>query len=105
MATLRDAAPADGAACAAVYAPYVTGTATTFETEPPTPAQMAERIAAALRTHAWVVLEDDGPTEGGRVAGYAYAGPFKERAAYRWACEVRVYLEPGRRRTGGGRAL
>jgi phosphinothricin acetyltransferase len=47
-----------------------------------------------------VVLEDDG-----RVAGYAYAGPYKERAAYRWSCEVSVYLERGRRRSGAGRAL
>ena len=46
------------------------------------------------------MLEDDG-----RVVGYAYAGRFNPRAAYRWACEVSVYLEAGRRRTGGGRAL
>jgi L-amino acid N-acyltransferase YncA len=37
--------------------------------------------------------------------GYAYGGPFHRRAAYRWACEVSVYLEMGRRRSGGGRAL
>lgn len=36
------------------------------------------------------------------IGGYAYAGPFKARAAYRWSCEVSVYLELGRRRTGGG---
>lgn len=83
-----------------IYTPYVTDTAITFETDPPRPAQMAERIATALRTHAWVVLESDG-----RIAGYAYGGPFKSRAAYRWSCEVSVYLERGRRRTGGGRAL
>ena len=41
----------------------------------------------------------------GRVAGYAYAGRFMERAAYRWACEVSVYLEQGFSRRGGGRAL
>ncbi|MGY1849768.1 N-acetyltransferase family protein [Blastococcus sp. SYSU DS1021] len=98
--TVRDATPADAAACAAIYAPYVTGTAITFELEPPTPAQMAERIAAARRAHAWLVLEDDGA-----VVGYAYAGPYKERAAYRWSCEVSVYLDGGRRRRGGGRAL
>ena len=97
---VRDASPADAEACAAVYAPYVTGTAVTFEEDPPSPARMAERIAGAQRTHAWLVLEDDG-----RVVGYAYGGPYKERAAYRWACEVSVYLEPGRRRTGGGRLL
>jgi phosphinothricin acetyltransferase len=41
----------------------------------------------------------------GRVVGYAYGGPFKSRAAYRWSCEVSVYLERSRRRTGGGRTL
>jgi phosphinothricin acetyltransferase len=61
---------------------------------------MAARIAAALRTHAWVVLED-----AGRVVGYAYGGRFATRAAYRWACEVSVYVEQGRRRTGAGRVL
>ena len=61
---------------------------------------MARRIAVAQQRHAWVVLEQDG-----RVAGYAYAAPVKDRAAYRWACEVSVYLEPGRRRGGAGRAL
>ncbi len=83
-----------------IYAPYVTDTAITFEIDPPPPVEMAERIATAIRTHAWVVLENQG-----RVVGYAYGGPFKSRAAYRWSCEVSVYLEPGRQRTGGGRAL
>src|SRR4051794_24964594 len=61
---------------------------------------MSERIAKAQKGHAWVVAEDDG-----RLVGYAYGGPYKERAAYRWACEVSVYLEPGRRRSGVGRTL
>src|SRR5579875_4163677 len=97
---VREAAIADAAACAAIYAPYVEGTAVTFESVPPTPEEMAGRIAAALATHAWLVLVDDG-----RVVGYDYGGPHKSRAAYRWSCEVSVYLEPGRRRTGAGRAL
>lgn len=97
---LRDATPDDGAACASIYAPYVTGTAITFELEPPEPPEMGARIAAALAGHAWVVLEN-----GERVVGYAYAGPYKARAAYRWSCEVSVYVEMGRRRTGAGRAL
>ena len=91
---------ADAVACAAIYAPYVRDTAVTFETEPPDTAEFARRIAAATARHAWLVLEDDG-----RVTGYAYGGPFKERAAYRYACEVSVYLEHGLRRSGGGRAL
>ena len=100
MSPVRDATAAQAPASAAVYAPYVLGTAITFEVEPPSVAEMARRIAAARERHAWVVLEDDG-----RVAGYAYAGPYKERAAYRWSCEVSVYLEQGRRRGGAGRAL
>ena len=97
---VRDASERDAAACAAIYAPYVIGTAITFESEPPSPADMAVRIGTALRSHAWVVLEDEG-----RVVGYAYGGRFQSRAAYRWACEVSVYVEPGRRRTGSGRHL
>ena len=45
-----------------------------------------------------MVLED-----GGGIVGYAYGGPYRSRAAYRWACEVSVYVELGRRRTGAGR--
>jgi phosphinothricin acetyltransferase len=97
---VRAASERDAAACAAIYAPYVTDTVITFETDPPSPAQMAERIAAAQRRHEWLVLEDQG-----RVVGYAYGIPFHTRAAYRWACEVSVYIELGRRRTGGGRML
>ncbi|MGY1619751.1 GNAT family N-acetyltransferase [Geodermatophilus sp. SYSU D00691] len=97
---IRDASPDDGAACAAVYAPYVADTVITFEYEPPTATEMSARIARARQAHAWLVLED-----GGRVAGFAYGVPWNERAAYRWACAVSVYLEPGRRRTGAGRAL
>jgi L-amino acid N-acyltransferase YncA len=97
---VRDANEHDAEACAAIYVPYVTDTTITFEYEPPSAAEMARRIAAAQRAHAWLVLEDDG-----RVVGYAYAGPYKERAAYRWSSEVSVYLEMGRRRSGSGRLL
>lgn len=98
--TIRDAAPADAAACAAIYRPYVLDTAITFETSPPTPTEMSARITAASRAHAWLVgVSED------RIIGYAYAGPFAARPAYRWACEVSVYLEQDSRRTGAGRAL
>jgi L-amino acid N-acyltransferase YncA len=97
---VREAFEADGEACAAIYAPYVSDTAITFESEPPSGEQMAARIAASCDSHAWIVLED-----AGRVVGYAYGGRFATRAAYRWSCEVSVYVELGRRRTGSGRAL
>jgi L-amino acid N-acyltransferase YncA len=97
---VRDAASADAAACAAIYAPYVRDTAISFEEEPPTESEVRRRIERAQANWAWLVLE-----EHGRVVGYAYAGPFSGRAAYRWSCEVSIYLEPGRRRSGAGRAL
>ena len=102
---VRDATEDDAAACAAIYAPYVTDTAITFEYEPPSAAEMARRIAAAQRAHAWLVLEDSADGGGSRVVGYAYGGLFRAREAWSWACEVSVYLETGRRRSGGGRAL
>ena len=98
---VRDASETgDAAACAAIYAPYVRDTAITFEWDPPSDEEMAQRIESSRRTHAWLVAEEDG-----RVVGYAYGRPFKERAAYQWSCEVSVYVEVGRRRTGAGRAL
>jgi phosphinothricin acetyltransferase len=97
---VRSASPADALACAEIYAPYVSDTAISFETVPPGADEMAARIAAAVRTHAWLVYEQEG-----RVVGFAYGGPFEPRAAYRWSCKVSVYVELGRRRTGAGRAL
>ncbi|MBW0101954.1 GNAT family N-acetyltransferase [Pseudonocardia sp. KRD291] len=106
---IRQASRDDGPACAALYAPYVTDTVITFESEPPTAVEMADRIEAANLRHAWLVAEDD---DG--VLGYAYGGEWKPRAAYRWTCEVAayrwtcevsVYLRSGVRRTGAGRAL
>jgi phosphinothricin acetyltransferase len=94
---VRDATTDDAAACAAIYAPYVTDTVISFEDNPPDTDEMARRIADA---HAWFVFEDEG-----QVAGFAYAHRFAERAAYQWSCETSIYLEPGRRRTGAGRAL
>ena len=97
---IRDATLDDAAACAAIYEPYVHDTAITFETEPPSATEMGERIASSLTDHTWLVLEGDG-----QVIGYAYAGQFHKRAAYRWACEVSVYLEQGATGRGRGRAL
>lgn len=84
---VRPARPRDAPACQRIYAPFVRDTAVSFEERPPTSEQMAERIAERSRTHAWLVLEDAGD-----VVGYAYAGPYKERPAYRWTCEVSVYV-------------
>lgn len=98
--TVRDATVADAAGCAAVYAPYVADTCITFELDPPSDADVAGRIAGAQRAHAWVVGEIEGD-----VAGYAYAGSYRPRAAYRWSCETSVYVAGGQAGRGVGRAL
>jgi phosphinothricin acetyltransferase len=90
----------DAAACAAIYAPYVRKTAISFEEAAPDAAAMRARIERAAATHAWVVAE-----EAGVVVGFAYATPHRERAAYRWACDVSVYLDGAQRRRGFGRTL
>lgn len=98
--TVRDATTADASGCAAIYAPYVLGTAASFETEPPGAEELVRRIEAALSTHAWLVAERDD-----RLAGYAYATAYKPRPAYRWTCEVSVYVVAGEQRGGVGRSL
>lgn len=95
---IRTADPArDADACAAIYAPSVTEGFASFETEPPGPEEMAVRIGAA---HAWLVAERDG-----EVAGWASAGPFHPRAAYRWSVSVGVYVDARHRGRGVGREL
>ena len=98
--TIRDATPADAAPCAAIYAHYVEHTTVTFEDVPPGVDEVAARIAAAQERHAWLVAVHDGV-----VVGYAYGGPFKARAAYRWSCEVSVYVADAARGAGVGRIL
>jgi L-amino acid N-acyltransferase YncA len=86
----------DAAACAAIYAPYVSGSAVSFEDDPPDARQLHNRIEGITQTHPWLVAE----TESGTVAGYAYATHHRDRAAYRWAADVAVYV--ARERQGGG---
>jgi phosphinothricin acetyltransferase len=99
--SIRAADPArDAAACAAIYAPYVTDTVVTFEVDPPPPDDMAARIARYGASHAWLVAELDG-----ELAGYAYGSPHRERAAYRTSCDVGIYCRMDARGMGLGRAL
>lgn len=98
--TLRDATALDAAACAAIYAHYVEHSTATFEEVAPGAAEMATRIAKAQERHTWLVAEREG-----QVLGYAYGGPFKARAAYRFSCEVSVYVDASARGAGVGRTL
>jgi L-amino acid N-acyltransferase YncA len=98
--TIRLATPADAAGCLDIYRPFVESTHTTFETDVPSVEAFAQRIASTLAARPWIVAEEDG-----RVIGYAYASPIKDRAAYQWSVEVAVYVAEGMRGRGVGRAL
>ncbi|MFC4295781.1 GNAT family N-acetyltransferase [Novosphingobium tardum] len=90
----------DAAAVAAIYAVHVREGTASFETEPPTAAEMAARMARVLDAGwPWLVARDGA----GAVVGYAYAAQFRDRPAYRFACENSVYIEAWRRgqRIGG----
>lgn len=86
---IRPAAPGDAAAMLEIYAPIVTSSAITFEYEVPQVADFAARIENVMQVYPWLVAES-----GGRIAGYAYGGRFRERAAYQWCCESSVYVHP-----------
>ena len=97
---IRLAKPDDAKALLKIYAPYVAGTAITFEYETPSPAEFARRITETLKGYPYLVLED-----AGEIQGYAYAGCFKARAAYDWAVETTIYIRQGAHGKGYGKAL
>jgi phosphinothricin acetyltransferase len=101
MMLIRHADPArDGPACAAIYAPFVTDTAVSFEDVAPGGREFGRRIEATSASYPWLIAEAEG-----EVAGYAYATRWRDRAAYRWTAEVAVYVADARRRQGVGRQL
>ena len=97
---IRDATLDDAGRILEIYAYYVENTAITFEYAVPTPEAFRERMAHTLVKYPYLVAES-----GGRIVGYAYAGPFKGRAAYDWACELSIYLDAAERGRGLGRRL
>lgn len=98
---IRLAAVEDAAAIAAIYRPYVDESRVSFEEAAPDAAEMAQRIIGQAPGHyPWFLAE-----EGGRALGYAASSPFRTRPAYRWTVETGIYLAPGAKGRGVGRAL
>ena len=97
---VRIAVPEDAEAMRRIYAWYVENTAVTFEYEVPSPEEFHRRVTETLKKYPWVCLEHEG-----RVCGYAYAGPFRTRAAYAWSAETSIYLDRDLRGRGWGRLL
>lgn len=98
--TIRVAKPDDAEALLAIYTPYVTETAITFEYIVPTVGEFRRRIIHTLTRYPYLVAEFRGV-----ILGYAYLGPFVGRAAYDWAAEVSIYVDKNCRHNGIGRAL
>src|SRR5215510_9669717 len=98
---IRPAQPRDLAAITRIYDDAVRHGTASFEIEPPDEREMARRYEA-LRVggYPYLVAELDG-----EIGGYAYAGPYRARAAYRWSVEDTIYVAQSSQRRGIGRAL
>jgi len=97
---IRIAEERDAQAIADVYAPAVSGHATSFELTPPDAAEMRRRMTTVLAQYPWLVCELSNA-----VVGYVYATTHRERAAYRWSVDVAAYVRPEAHRRGIARAL
>jgi phosphinothricin acetyltransferase len=98
---VRPAALSDIPAITRIYAHAVRHGTASFEFDPPDEAEMARRQRALLDAgYPYLVAEIDGA-----VMGYAYAGPYRTRPAYRYTVENSVYIAPDAQRRGIGRVL
>lgn len=98
---IRSATPADAAACQAIYGHNAVHGTGTFEEAAPSLDEMRRRVAAVSAIGLpYLVAEADG-----QVLGFAYAGPFRPRAAYRYTVEDSVYVAPDAQGRGIGKAL
>jgi phosphinothricin acetyltransferase len=99
--SIRAASPADIPAITRIYSHAVRHGTASFELEPPDEAEMARRQRALFDGgYPYLVAEI-----GGAVMGYAYAGPYRTRPAYRFSVENSVYVAPQAHRRGIGRLL
>jgi len=98
---IRDATDADMAAIQEIYAHHVLEGLASFEETPPSEAEMTRRRDTVVAAgYPYRVAE-----VGGEIMGYAYAGPFRPRPAYRHTVENSVYVTLAKHRRGIGRKL
>jgi L-amino acid N-acyltransferase YncA len=86
---LRRCTPLDAEQICSIYNHYVRETVITFEETPVSTGDMVQRITDVTAHLPWFVWEIDGV-----ILGYAYATPWKARAAYRHSVEASIYLAP-----------
>ena len=98
---VRPATPSDIPAITRIYEHAVRHGTASFEYDPPNETEMARRQRALTDAgYPYLVAEI-----GGAVMGYAYAGPYRTRPAYRYTVENSIYIVPDAQRRGIGRAL
>ena len=97
---IRIARDEDAVAIHAIYAPSVLVGTATFETVLPGVDAMRERMRNRMQHYPWLIWE-----EAGEVLAYAYAGRFRERAAYDWIAETSIYVRADAQRRGIARHL
>ena len=97
---IRKAKLEDAKAITDIYNEYVMNSVVTFEVEPLSEEAMRLRMERMIPKFPYFVDIQDG-----KIAGYCYAHPWKERIAYRHTLETTVYLAPGFVGRGIGRAL
>jgi phosphinothricin acetyltransferase len=99
---IRPVRPVDLAQIQVIYAHHVSTGYASFEEDPPDLAEMEKRCAALLaRGFPYLVASEPD----GTILGYAYAGPFRPRRAYRFSVENSIYMRPDAAGRGVGRAL
>lgn len=98
--TIHPATVQDTPALLAIYAPYITDTAVSFEYDVPSVEEFAERIRSTLEKYPYLVAESDG-----RIVGYCYVGIMHGRQAYDWSVETSIYVDQNCKRMGVGRRL
>jgi L-amino acid N-acyltransferase YncA len=99
--TIRPAAPADIPAITRIYSDAVLHGTATFEIEPPEEAEMLLRYRGLIaKRYPYLVAE-----HARVIVGYAYAGPYRDRPAYKWCVEDSIYIAPEFHRQGIGSAL
>lgn len=101
---VREATAADAAALAGIYGHHVVHGFGTFEEQPPGAAEM-DRRRASVAAYGLPYLVAEDAADGGRVLGFAYAGPFRLRRAYRYTVEDSVYVAHDALGRGVGRTL
>lgn len=101
---LRVATQKDALELLNIYSYYVKNTAVTYEWEIPSLEEFSNRISEKLEKYPYIVAEkqEDGKSE---IIGYAYASPFRTRAAYAWCVETSIYVKKEFRHCGIGKKL